>query len=74
MATSLIDSVIFHDTFGTEAMRRVWPDENRTQRYLGIARAGTSQPRCHLRFSKRSGFSHVFGYSGVMRLFMSGLN
>ena len=39
IATSLIDSAIFRDIFGTEAMRRVWPDENRTQRCLDIEAA-----------------------------------
>ena len=39
MATSLIDAVIFRDIFGTQAMRRVWSDESRTQRYLDIEAA-----------------------------------
>src|ERR1700689_1816457 len=43
MATSLIDSSVFRDIFTTEAMRRVFSDENRVQKYLdfeaGLARA-----------------------------------
>jgi 3-carboxy-cis,cis-muconate cycloisomerase len=39
MPTSLIDSVVFRDIFSTEPMRRVWSDENRTQRYLDIEAA-----------------------------------
>jgi 3-carboxy-cis,cis-muconate cycloisomerase len=39
MPTSLIDSVVFRDIFGTEPMSRVWSDENRTQRYLDIEAA-----------------------------------
>lgn len=31
MPTSLVDSVVFRDIFGTEPMRRVWSDGNRTQ-------------------------------------------
>ena len=47
MPTSLVDSVVFRDIFGTEPMRRVWSDGNRTLRYLDIskrriARAQTS--------------------------------
>jgi adenylosuccinate lyase len=39
MPTSAIDSAVFRNIFGTEAMRRVWSDENRTQRYLDIEAA-----------------------------------
>jgi 3-carboxy-cis,cis-muconate cycloisomerase len=43
MPSSLIDSAVFRDIFSTEAMRRVWSDENRVVKYLdfeaGLARA-----------------------------------
>ncbi len=43
MPTGTIDSAIFRDIFGTEAMRQVWSDGNRIQKYLdfeaGLARA-----------------------------------
>jgi 3-carboxy-cis,cis-muconate cycloisomerase len=43
MPTSLIDSSVFRDIFTTEAMRRVFSDENRVRKYLdfeaGLARA-----------------------------------
>src|ERR1700709_789475 len=43
MPTGTIDSAIFKDIFGTEAMRQVWADGNRIQKYLdfeaGLARA-----------------------------------
>jgi 3-carboxy-cis,cis-muconate cycloisomerase len=39
MPTSLIDSVVFRDIFSTEAMRRVWSDENRVQKYLDFEAA-----------------------------------
>src|SRR5690242_4431870 len=43
MPTGTIDSAIFKDIFGTEAMRQVWSDGNRIQKYLdfeaGLARA-----------------------------------
>ena len=39
MPASIIDSSIFRDIFTTEAMRRVWSDENRTAQYLAIERA-----------------------------------
>ena len=34
MPTGTIDSAIFKDIFGTEAMRQVWSDGNRIQKYL----------------------------------------
>jgi adenylosuccinate lyase len=39
MPTSAIDSAVFRHIFGTEQMRKVWSDENRTQRYLDIEAA-----------------------------------
>ena len=39
MASTLIDSAIFQGIFSSEAMRRVWSDENRTQKYLDIEAA-----------------------------------
>ena len=34
MPTTAIDSAVFRDIFSTEAMRRVFSDENRIQKYL----------------------------------------
>ena len=39
MASSIIDSAIFQGIFSSDAMRQVWSDENRTQKYLDIERA-----------------------------------
>src|ERR671926_1389563 len=39
MPSTIIDSAIFGDIFSTEAMRAVWSDENRTQKYLDIEAA-----------------------------------
>ena len=39
MAATIIDSVIFGDIFSTEAMRKVWSDHNRTQKYVEIEAA-----------------------------------
>ena len=39
MASTLIDSRIFQGIFSSDAMRQVWSDENRTQKYLDIERA-----------------------------------
>ncbi len=39
MASSIIDSAIFQGIFSSDAMRHVWSDENRTQKYLDIERA-----------------------------------
>jgi 3-carboxy-cis,cis-muconate cycloisomerase len=34
MPTSAIDSLIFRDIFGSPAMREIWSDPFRTQKYL----------------------------------------
>ncbi|HKE41766.1 MAG TPA: 3-carboxy-cis,cis-muconate cycloisomerase [Casimicrobiaceae bacterium] len=39
MPSTIIDSSIFGDIFSTAAMREVWSDENRTQKYLDIEAA-----------------------------------
>ena len=39
MPASLIDSPVFGNLFGTQAMREVWSDENRTRKYLDIEAA-----------------------------------
>ncbi len=39
MASTLIDSAIFQGIFGSDAMRHVWSDENRTQKYLDVEAA-----------------------------------
>ena len=39
MPASIIDSAIFGNIFSTDAMRQVWGDENRTQKYLDIEAA-----------------------------------
>jgi len=39
MPSSLIDSAVFRDIFSTEAMRRVFSDENRIQKYLDFEAA-----------------------------------
>jgi len=39
MPTSYIDSAVFRDIFSTEAMRRVFSDENRIQKYLDFEAA-----------------------------------
>jgi 3-carboxy-cis,cis-muconate cycloisomerase len=39
MPATIVDSSIFGDIFSAQAMRRVWSDENRTQKYLDIEAA-----------------------------------
>ena len=39
MGATVIDSRIFGNIFGSDAMRHVWSDENRTAKYLAIERA-----------------------------------
>jgi 3-carboxy-cis,cis-muconate cycloisomerase len=39
MPSTIIDSAIFGNIFSTDAMRAVWSDENRTQKYLDVEAA-----------------------------------
>ena len=39
MPATIVDSTIFGDIFSTDAMRRVWSDENRTAKYVEIEKA-----------------------------------
>ena len=39
MPATALDSAVFRDIFATEAMRRVFSDENRVQKYLDIEAA-----------------------------------
>ena len=39
MPSTIVDSAIFGDMFSAEAMRNVWSDENRTQKYLDVEAA-----------------------------------
>ena len=39
MPSTVVDSAIFGNIFSTETMRRVWSDENRTQKYLDVEAA-----------------------------------
>ena len=39
MAATIIDSSIFGNIFSTDAMRRVWSDENRTAKYVEVEKA-----------------------------------
>ena len=39
MASTIIDSAIFQGIFSSDAMRHIWSDENRTQKYLDIEQA-----------------------------------
>ena len=39
MAATVIDSAIFQGIFSSDAMRQVWSDENRTQKYLDVEAA-----------------------------------
>ena len=39
MPSTILDSAVFRDIFTTEAMRHVWSDENRVQKYLDFEAA-----------------------------------
>ena len=44
MPTGTINSAIFKDIFGTEAMRQVWSDGNRIQKYLDFEAGAGARP------------------------------
>jgi adenylosuccinate lyase len=54
MPTSLIDSVVFRDIFGTEPMRSVWSDGNRTHRYFDIEAALARAEAMHAQAARGS--------------------
>ena len=39
MPSTILDSAVFRDIFTTPAMRAVWSDENRVQKYLDFEAA-----------------------------------
>ena len=39
MPSTILDSAVFRNVFTTEAMREVWSDENRVQKYLDFEAA-----------------------------------
>ena len=39
MPSTILDSAVFRDIFTTPAMRQVWSDENRVQKYLDFEAA-----------------------------------
>ena len=62
MPSTILDSAVFRDIFTTEAMRQVWSDENRVQKYLdfeaALARA-QAQARDHPARGRRTRSSSI---------------
>jgi len=60
MPTGTIDSAIFKDIFGTEAMRQVWSDGNRIQKYLDFE-AGLARAQAKLKIIPQEACDEILG-------------
>ena len=66
MPTGTIDSAIFKDIFGTEAMRQVWSDGNRIQKYLDFE-AGLARAQARLGIIPQEACDEIVQHCGVDR-------
>jgi 3-carboxy-cis,cis-muconate cycloisomerase len=72
MAATVIDSVIFREIFSTEAMRRVFADENRIQRYLDVE-AALARAQARLGIIPREAAAEIEKHARVDKLDMAKL-
>jgi 3-carboxy-cis,cis-muconate cycloisomerase len=67
MPTSVIDSAVYRDIFGTEAMRRVWSDENRIQKYLDFE-AALARAQARLKIIPQEACDEIVKHCQVARI------
>ncbi len=72
MPSTALDSVIFRDLFSTEAMRRVFSDENRVQKYLDVE-AALARVEARLGIIPREAAEEIQKQSSVGKLDMTRL-
>lgn len=72
MAATVIDSEIFREIFSTEAMRRVFADENRIQRYLDVE-AALARAQARLGIIPREAAAEIEKHARVDKLDMAKL-
>jgi 3-carboxy-cis,cis-muconate cycloisomerase len=72
MAATAIDSVIFREIFSTEAMRRVFADENRIQRYLDVE-AALARAQARLGIIPREAAAEIENHARMDKLDMAKL-
>jgi 3-carboxy-cis,cis-muconate cycloisomerase len=66
MPATALDSAIFRDIFGTEAMRNVWSDGNRIQKYLDFE-AGLARAQARLRIIPQQACDEIVKHCKVDR-------
>src|ERR1700751_989645 len=64
MPTTAIASAVFRDIFSTEAMRRVFSDENRIQKYLDFE-AGLARAQARLGIIPQTACDEIVRHCGV---------
>jgi 3-carboxy-cis,cis-muconate cycloisomerase len=67
MAATIIDSVIVRNIFSTEAMRRVFSDDNRVQKYLDFA-AALARAQARLGIIPRNAADQIARHGNVAEL------
>lgn len=72
MASSIIDSRIFQGIFSSDAMRRVWSDENRTQKYLDIE-AALARVQARLGLIPQAAADEIVSHCGLEQIDMDKL-
>jgi 3-carboxy-cis,cis-muconate cycloisomerase len=72
MPATIIDSAVFGDIFSNPAMRRVWSDENRTQKYLDIE-AALARVQARLRIIPREAADEIVRNCTIDRIDMAKL-
>lgn len=70
MTSTAIDSIVFRETFSTEAMRRVFSDENRIQKYLDIE-AALAEVQARLGIIPREAAAEIQKQSSVNKFDMA---
>ena len=70
MPTTAIDSAVFRDIFSTEAMRRVFSDENRIQKYLDFE-AGLARVQARLGIIPQNACDEILKHCDVAQLDMA---
>src|SRR5262244_4525453 len=70
MPTTAIDSAVFRDIFSTEAMRRVFSDENRIQKYLDFE-AGLARAQARLGIIPQNACDEILKHCDVAQLDMA---
>ncbi|MEK9777045.1 MAG: lyase family protein, partial [Quisquiliibacterium sp.] len=72
MAATIVDSAIFRDIFGSQAMRQVWSDENRTQKYLDFE-AALARVQGRLGVIPREAADEIISHCSVAKIDMDKL-